>query len=87
MDSRNVLIVEDDWPFVELMKLALRDFHFEFNIATDGLSALEMLNKKRYDLLICDYRLPRVDGRDIIRLARTHNPECHVILVSAAHSK
>ncbi|HEX9654617.1 MAG TPA: response regulator [bacterium] len=85
MESRQVLIVEDDAPFVELLKLTLRDFQFQFNIAKDGLSALELLNKRRYDLLICDYRLPKVDGRDIIRLARAKNPECHIVLLSAAN--
>jgi CheY-like chemotaxis protein len=84
MDSRKVLIVEDDAPFVQLVKLALRDFQFQFSTAKDGLSALDLLNKKRFDLLICDYRLPRMDGREIIRIARTTNPDCQIVLVSAA---
>lgn len=86
MDSKKVLIVEDDAPFVQLVQLTLRDFHFQLNIAKDGLSALELLNKDRYDLLICDYRLPKIDGREIIRLARAKNPDCRIVLVSAANA-
>ncbi len=86
MNSLKVLIVDDDAPFVELLKLAVRNFNFQLDVAKDGPSAIALLNKKRYDLVISDYRLPGMDGLNLVRIARNHNPECWIMLVSAAHA-
>jgi CheY-like chemotaxis protein len=85
MNSLKVLIVDDDAPFVELLKLAVRHFNFQLDVAKDGPSAIALLNKKRFDLVISDYRLPGMDGLNLVRIARNQNPDCRIMLVSAAN--
>ena len=81
---RSVLIVEDDDVFIPIIEIALRDLDFEMDVATNGQTALDWLNRKKYDLIISDYRLPEIHGIDILRAACRVNPDCHSVLISAA---
>ncbi|MFQ5823583.1 MAG: response regulator [bacterium] len=80
-----MLIVEDDLSFAELAKLALRNSNYQIDIADDGRSALELLSKRKYDLVISDYRLPHIDGIDVLKAAKRNNPKCETVLMSAAN--
>ncbi len=84
---KKVLLVEDDLAFVTLIQLALKDLDFEFHIAREGQSALAHLQKESYDLVIADYRLPRVDGVEILQAAARRNPACKAVLITAADSE
>ncbi|MFQ5752889.1 MAG: response regulator [bacterium] len=84
MHAKKLLLVEDDKAFVNLIKVALRDLNFEFEVAKDGPSALEFLSKTRFDLIISDYRLPHIHGLDIIKAAKQNSPNCQIVLISAA---
>jgi two-component system response regulator PilR (NtrC family) len=84
MQMKKVLIVEDDLNFATYVKLALRGSNYEIDIADDGRSALDLLSKKDYDLVISDYRLPHVHGVDVLKAAKRHNPQCETVLISAA---
>ncbi len=85
MPSKRVLIVEDDAAFIPLIKLALRDLDYEIQTASDGRTALTTVESEPFDLVISDYRLPDVDGAQIIRASREQNRECKAILISAAN--
>ncbi len=85
MTSRKMLLVEDDQSFVQLVKLALKDLDFELEVANDGLVALNLLSKSHFDLIVCDYRLPHINGTEIIRTLTKNSPNCKVILMSAAN--
>lgn len=87
MDNPKVLIVEDDLAFVTLIQLALRDLNFEFEVAKDGRSALEHLTNAPFDLVISDYRLPYIDGLEIIRKALRLSPNCKTVLISASSAE
>ena len=86
MDASKVLIVEDDLAFVTLIQLALKDLAFEFHIARDGQKALELLKDTVFDLVITDYRLPNMDGLEIISAAVKYSPNCHIVLISASNA-
>ncbi len=84
MSLGKVLLVDDDPATLELVKLALRDYRLDFDIAKEGLSALDLIRSKKYGLLICDYRLPNVHGLDLIKAAKQQNPICQILLMSAS---
>jgi DNA-binding NtrC family response regulator len=79
-----VLIVEDDEVFIPIIEIALRDMNFEMDVARDGSTALARLANNCYDLIISDYRLPEIHGLDILKAAKSCNPECQTVLISAA---
>ncbi len=82
--NKKVLIVEDDPPFITLIQLALRDMNFDFDVAREGNTALDRLSKSKYDLVICDYRIPEIHGLEVLKSAKNQNPGCQTVLISAA---
>ena len=65
IESRNILIVDDEASVVEVVGLYLRREGFDVRSASNGREALETLQKKTPDLLILDVMLPEVDGLEI----------------------
>lgn len=83
---RNVIIADDEMKVCQLiLKLADWDdlgLHVA-GIANDGLSALELVEKHRPDILITDIRMPGVDGIELIRRAKELVPALQCIISAA----
>jgi two-component system alkaline phosphatase synthesis response regulator PhoP len=67
---RRVLVVEDDPDIVELLAHYLEGDGWTVDSTTDGRTALERLQANRYQLLILDLQLPRLDGLSVCREVR-----------------
>ncbi len=67
---RRVLVVEDDPDIVELLTHYLELDGWSVDSTTDGRSALEYVQANRYQLLILDLQLPRLDGLSVCREMR-----------------
>jgi len=65
-----ILVVDDDKKTVELIRLSLKNEHFETLEAYDGIEALAVTRSEAPDLIILDWMLPHVDGLDLCRLIR-----------------
>ena len=57
-----MLVVEDEAALGAAVAESLQDSGFTVDRASDGLEALERLRVKPYDLIICDLKMPRLDG-------------------------
>ncbi|MDS0524201.1 response regulator transcription factor [Clostridium sp. SHJSY1] len=57
-----VLVVEDDLPISNLIKLNLNMAGYECVVVFDGEEALNKLNKAEFDIIILDVMLPKIDG-------------------------
>ena len=78
----HVLIVDDDPLIRESLREWLeRDGHVAFE-ATDGISALELLDDQVFDVLLLDLALPRVSGVEVLRQIRERRLDIRVIVVS-----
>jgi DNA-binding response OmpR family regulator len=78
-----ILVVEDEPGILAFVTRALRADGFTIDAATDGAQALGCLNRQRYDLVVLDLLLPRVDGLSVLRHIREAQPELPVVIVSA----
>lgn len=65
-----ILIVEDEQPMRELIGFYLRHYGFAAESASDAAEALSMLDRYAYDLLVVDWMLPGLDGRELCRRIR-----------------
>jgi DNA-binding NtrC family response regulator len=77
-----VLIVDDEKNTREGLARALKR-RYEIDLADNGQAALDMLGRKRYDVLLSDIRMPGIDGITLIRRALTHSPAPVCILLTA----
>jgi two-component system, OmpR family, response regulator len=79
----NLLVVEDDVSFAELLSDDLRTFGHDVTVAGDGRSALALLDRHAFDAVILDWMLPEVDGISALRDLREHDMTVPVLMLSA----
>jgi two-component system, OmpR family, response regulator len=79
---KNILIVEDDLSIAELERDYLEVSGFQVKICTDGVAGLNEIKENKYDLVILDVMLPKMDGFDILRIVH-ENKDIPILLVSA----
>ena len=66
MDMNKILIVEDDETIIELMRLCLSKNGYICATATDGMTALDLVEAERFDLILLDIMLPGYDGYELL---------------------
>ncbi|MCL5772964.1 MAG: Hpt domain-containing protein [Firmicutes bacterium] len=63
----SILLVEDSFVSRQLTKTMLEDFGFEVHAASDGEEAVRILDEQKFDLVITDVQMPRMDGINLIK--------------------
>lgn len=61
-----ILIVEDEEPISNLIKINLQDAGYRCQIANDGLEATKKIDSSSYDLILLDIMLPEIDGYTLL---------------------
>ena len=65
-----ILIVEDEKPIAELIRLSLRRAGYHCQCVYNGLAAADVLERERFDLVLLDIMLPGVDGFSLLEYIR-----------------
>lgn len=65
-----ILIVDDDPDIRDILKLTLSEEDYEILEAKDGEEALKIIHAKPLNLVLLDYRIPKMDGRQVCRLVK-----------------
>jgi DNA-binding NtrC family response regulator len=82
MKKGSLLLVDDDRHVLESMAEWLREQGYKVDVATDRAAALAAVDRKVFDLVLADIRLPDGDGFDILAHCRQTRPEMSVILMT-----
>lgn len=77
-----ILLIEDDQNIVLSLSLALKNFGFKVETATDGQEGLNMAQDKKYDLILLDCNLPSLSGPEILQALRAANNFTPVIILT-----
>jgi len=80
--GKRVLIAEDDEDSRNLLILLLERAGYSVYVAFDGKQAVEELKKRRFDAVVTDHHMPRMNGFQLILLGRLVWPETPMILLS-----
>jgi len=87
MESRSVLIVEDDVDIAKLIALHLRDMGHTVTVEHNGRTAFERVSNTNYDLLVLDLTLPGLDGLEICRKVRSTSSYAAILMLTARTSE
>ena len=79
-----ILVVDDDKKTVELIRLSLKNEHFETLEAYDGIEALALTRSEAPDLIILDWLLPHIGGLDLCRIIRAESTIPVILLTARA---
>lgn len=77
-----ILVIDDERPIRNSMKEILSDEGYEVDVAENGASALEMVEKEKYDVIFCDIKMPGMDGIEVLDKLGEAGVESSVIMIS-----
>lgn len=79
---KNILVVEDELEIRQLLANYLRNEGFSVSEAEDGVAAIELFGKEKFDLVILDILIPKIDGYGVCELIKS-KLDVPVIFLSA----
>ncbi len=78
-----ILIIEDDNKIRAILKEILEEKEHEVQEAPDGLEGYKKLEQGNYDLCICDIKMPKMDGLEVLEKAKEAGIGSNFIIISA----
>lgn len=83
MSQGRVLVVDDEPDYRSLMRAHLERRGYQVGDAANGLQALQVLEKEaQYHVLVVDLMMPEMDGLELLRRAKEHDPDLEVVVIS-----
>ena len=79
-----ILIIEDEAAIRRVLGKILTEESGEYKVteAEDGLQGIEMIKKDDYDLVLCDIKMPKMDGVEVLEAAKKLKPEVPIVMIS-----
>jgi len=78
----HILIVDDNRDGLVVRRSLLEEVGYDVKIALSGEEGLKLFEAHRFDVVVTDYKMPRMDGIELIRLIRAVNANSRVVLLS-----
>jgi two-component system response regulator PilR (NtrC family) len=77
-----ILVVDDDASMCDLLRCLLEKQGYRVICAADGSTALSVIDKQEYDLLLCDIRLGDMKGLEVLKASKKRHPRVSAIMIS-----
>lgn len=79
---QNVLIVDDEEEAVFVLSEFLNDLGYKTKTAYEGRTALDLLEKEAFDVMLLDLRMPRLDGEGVLKSIQKVSPRTATIITT-----
>jgi two-component system, NtrC family, response regulator HydG len=79
----SILIIDDDPFIIKLLETYFKKEGYQIFTSSKGKPALKILNTERIDVVLCDIRLPDINGTDLLLFIRQGSPDTMVIMMTA----
>jgi len=77
-----ILLVDDNQDGLIVRKSLLEELGYRVQLARNGEEGLKLYQNSTFDVVVTDYRMPRMDGVELIGRIRKQNPNARIILLS-----
>lgn len=81
-DKSRILVVDDEEALRTVLSNELAGEGYEVENASDGDEAISKVQNKKFDLLLLDIKMPRVDGFEVLRFIKKTYPAVKVIMLT-----
>ena len=80
----NILIIEDEAAIRRVLVKILTEENDAYNVseAEDGLAGIELIRTEDFDLILCDIKMPKMDGVEVLEAAKKLKPEIPIVMIS-----
>lgn len=80
---KKILVIDDEENMRHFLKALLEKEGYEVSLAADGQEALELMAEREFHMILCDLRMPRMDGLAFLEEASQRNISAPIITMSA----
>ena len=79
-----ILIIEDEAAIRRVLKKIISEESDSYHVeeAEDGLAGIEAIKNNDYDLVLCDIKMPKMDGVEVLEKAKKIKPETPIVMIS-----
>ena len=79
-----ILIIEDEAAIRRVLVKILSEENTNYKVseAEDGLQGIELINKEDFDLILCDIKMPKMDGIEVLMASKKIKPEIPIVMIS-----
>ncbi|KAF2513802.1 response regulator transcription factor [Flavobacterium foetidum] len=79
----HILIVEDELGIVQFLKQGLQEEGYQITTAGDGSKGFELIQNQKFDLILLDWMLPKINGLDLCKAIRVKDQQTPIIFLTA----
>ena len=83
MSTKKILIVDDEFDLLEILKDSLEPAGYVVQTAGDGERAVEVIESDPPDVVVLDFKLPGMNGLEVLKKMKRVIPELPVIMITA----
>ena len=77
-----ILLVDDEEPLLTALASELREAGYQVETADDGDTAISILQKKQFEIVLLDIRMPRVNGIEVLKYSKQQFPSTKVVMLT-----
>ena len=79
-----ILVIEDEAAIRRVLVKILSEENSKYQVeeAEDGLAGIEKIKKEDYDLILCDIKMPKMDGVEVLEAVKKIKPEIPMVMIS-----
>lgn len=77
-----VLVIDDERSIRNTLKEILEYEKFEVDVAEDGFEGLEKITNSHFDVVLCDIKMPKMDGIEVLAKIQEKDPDATVVMIS-----
>jgi two-component system nitrogen regulation response regulator NtrX len=79
-----ILVIEDEASIRRVLKKIISEENDSYHVeeAEDGLLGIEMIKNNDYDLVLCDIKMPKMDGVEVLEKVKKIKPEIPIVMIS-----
>lgn len=78
----HILVVDDEAPIRETLKEILEYEDFEVSLADNGEKAWQLIQKNDFDVILCDVKMPGIDGMELLEKVQAFRPDIPMVMIS-----
>jgi two-component system nitrogen regulation response regulator NtrX len=81
-ENGKILVIDDEKPIRDTLKEIIEYEEHSVDLASDGFEGIELAKATKYDVILCDIKMPQMDGIEVIEKLMDICPEVPIIMIS-----